>query len=69
MFNYINFVGAIFDDGSFLYEAAFKVALKEASKNEENPFVPNVVRTAPEDILETENAFCTILEVTYFYNF
>lgn len=55
-------VGAIFDDGSFLCEAAFTVAIKEASENEENPFVPNVVKTAPEDILETENAFCTILE-------
>lgn len=60
-------VGAIFDDGSFLYEAAFNVALKEASEDEDNPFVPNVLRTAPEDILEAENAFCSILEVTHIY--
>ncbi|CAH0720015.1 unnamed protein product, partial [Brenthis ino] len=54
-------LGAIFDDGGFLYEAAFNIAIAAASENEENPFVPSIYKTAPEDILEAENAFCTIL--------
>lgn len=58
-----NILGAIFDDGSFLYEAAFNVAIDTVSENEENKFVANVIKTSPGDILEAENAMCNILEV------
>lgn len=44
-------------------EAAFIVAIGAASENQENPFLPSVVRTAPGDILEAEKAMCSILEV------
>ncbi|KOB77222.1 Ionotropic glutamate receptor, partial [Operophtera brumata] len=53
---------AIFDDGGFLLEAAFNVAISSASEDQENPFVANVVRTAPGDIAEAEKAMCTLLE-------
>lgn len=55
--------GAVFDDGDFVFEAAFNVAVSEVSKDEEKPFVVNVVKTAPGDILEAENAVCNLLEV------
>ncbi|XP_034829301.1 glutamate receptor ionotropic, kainate 2-like [Maniola hyperantus] len=55
-------IGAICDDGSFLFEAAFNVAITAASENEESPFQANVVRTSPGDILEAETAMCTLLE-------
>lgn len=61
----ITVLGAIFDDGSFLLEAAFNIALTAASKDPENPFVANVIRTSPGDILETETAMCTLLEVMF----
>lgn len=56
--------GAIFDDGSFLHEAVFDVAIKSASENQENPFVANVIKTSPGDIVEAENALCSLLEVS-----
>ncbi|CAH2241761.1 jg16325 [Pararge aegeria aegeria] len=59
-------IGAIFDDGSFLFEAAFNVAITVASENEESPFEANVVRTSPGDIMEAENAMCTLLESNIF---
>ncbi|XP_068617321.1 glutamate receptor ionotropic, kainate 2-like [Battus philenor] len=55
-------IGAIYDDGSFIYEAAFKVAVDMMSENQENPFVANVIKTSPGDIIEAENAMCTLLE-------
>lgn len=58
--------GAIFDDGSFLLEAAFAVAINDASKDAENPFVPSVTKTSPGDILEAEKAMCTLLESNVF---
>ncbi|KPJ19820.1 Glutamate receptor, ionotropic kainate 2 [Papilio machaon] len=57
---------AIFDDGSFLYEAAFNVAIEAASENQENPFVPNVIRTSPGDVVEAETAVCSLLESNVF---
>ncbi|KAH9630498.1 hypothetical protein HF086_000711 [Spodoptera exigua] len=59
-------IGAIFDDGTFLLEAAFNIALTAASEDQENPFVPSVIRTSPGDILETENAMCKLLESNVF---
>ncbi|CAH0586967.1 unnamed protein product [Chrysodeixis includens] len=59
-------LGAIFDDGTFLLEAAFNIALTAASDDAENPFVASVVKTAPDDILEAENAMCTLLESNIF---
>ncbi|CAG5028258.1 unnamed protein product [Parnassius apollo] len=59
-------IGAIFDDGSFLYEAAFNVAIEMASENQENPFVANVIKTSPGDIVEAENALCSLLESNIF---
>ncbi|KAJ8723326.1 hypothetical protein PYW08_003238 [Mythimna loreyi] len=59
-------IGAIFDDGTFLLEAAFNIALTTASEEQENPFVANVVKTPPGDILEAENAICTLLESNVF---
>ncbi|XP_013138195.1 PREDICTED: glutamate receptor ionotropic, kainate 2-like [Papilio polytes] len=59
-------IGAIFDDGSFLYEAAFNVAIQEASENQDNPFVGNVIRTSPDDAVEAENAICSLLESNLF---
>ncbi|XP_045449718.1 glutamate receptor ionotropic, kainate 2-like [Melitaea cinxia] len=59
-------IGAIFDDGSFLYEAAFNVAIDTVSENEDNKFVANVIKTSPGDILEAENAMCNILESSTF---
>lgn len=55
--------GAIFDDGSFLLEAAFNVAIAEVSEGQDNPFLGNVIKTSPGDILEAENAICSLLEV------
>lgn len=57
-------LGAIFDDGEFLLEAAFNVAITAASVDQENPFVGNVIRTSPGDIAEAEKALCTLLEVS-----
>lgn len=62
---FITNLGAIFDDGTFLLEAAFNIALSSASDDAENPFVASVVRTPPGDILDAENAMCTLLEVMF----
>lgn len=59
-------IGAIFDDGGFLLEAAFNVALSAASADQESPFVASVLRTSPGDIAEAEKAMCTLLEVSAF---
>ncbi|XP_023937960.2 glutamate receptor ionotropic, kainate 2-like [Bicyclus anynana] len=59
-------IGAIIDDGSFLFEAAFNVAITAASENEESPFAASVVRTPPGDIMEAETAMCTLLESNIF---
>lgn len=58
-------IGAIFDDGTFLVQAAFKVALTDASKDQENPFVENVAQTPPGDVYEAEKGVCQLLEVKY----
>ncbi|XP_037969552.2 glutamate receptor ionotropic, kainate 3 isoform X1 [Plutella xylostella] len=55
-------IGAIFDDGTFLVQAAFKVALTDASKDQENPFVENVAQTPPGDVYEAEKGVCQLLE-------
>lgn len=55
--------GAIFDDGTFLMEAAFNVAVTAASEGLENPFVPEVVRSSPGDSIEAQQAMCGLLEV------
>lgn len=49
-----------------MLEAALNVAISSASEEQENPFVANVVRTAPGDIAEAEKAMCTLLEVSAF---
>lgn len=54
----------MFDDGDFLQQAAFNIALTRASEGQDNPFVANVVRTSPGDLLEVEQAFCALLEVS-----
>ncbi|KPJ04254.1 Glutamate receptor, ionotropic kainate 2 [Papilio xuthus] len=59
-------IGAVFDDGSFLYEAAFNVAIEAASENQENPFVSNVIRISPDDVVEAETAVCSLLESNVF---
>ncbi|KAL4716078.1 hypothetical protein ACJJTC_013855 [Scirpophaga incertulas] len=59
-------LGAIFDDGTFLMEAAFTVAAAAASDGSETPFETTVVRTAPGDLLETERAMCSIFENPFF---
>ncbi|XP_026489807.2 glutamate receptor ionotropic, kainate 2-like [Vanessa tameamea] len=59
-------LGAIFDDGSFFYEAAFNVAIDAVSQDEENPFVGNVIKTSPGDLLEAENAMCSLMESSTF---
>lgn len=63
--NDYNFAGAIFDDGEFLMEAAFKVALADLSNKLEDPYKGEIKRTSPGDVLETEIAMCSLLEVTY----
>ncbi|KAL0830572.1 hypothetical protein ABMA28_002724 [Loxostege sticticalis] len=55
-------IGAIFDDGTFLMEAAFSVAVTAASEGQENPFEAKVIRTSPGDLLEAEQAMCSLLE-------
>ncbi|XP_063826752.1 glutamate receptor ionotropic, kainate 2-like isoform X1 [Ostrinia nubilalis] len=59
-------IGAVFDDGDFLMEAAFNVAVAAASEGQENPFEAKVVRTSPGDLLEAEQAMCTLLEDNIF---
>ncbi|XP_030025495.2 glutamate receptor ionotropic, kainate 3 isoform X3 [Manduca sexta] len=59
-------IGAIFDDGTFLLESAFKVALAAASEGQDDPFGGTVVKTSPGDILEAESAFCSLLENNIF---
>ncbi|XP_013173425.1 PREDICTED: glutamate receptor ionotropic, kainate 2-like [Papilio xuthus] len=59
-------IGAVFDDGSFLYEAAFNVAIEAASENQENPFISNVIRISPDDVVEAETAVCSLLESNVF---
>nr|XP_037875496.1 glutamate receptor ionotropic, kainate 2 isoform X2 [Bombyx mori] len=55
-------IGAICDDGTFLYEAAIKVAVASITEEEESPLIANVIRTSPGDLLETEDAVCSLLE-------
>ncbi|XP_022115207.2 glutamate receptor ionotropic, kainate 2 [Pieris rapae] len=55
-------LGAIIDDGNFILEAAFNLGVSDASKGEENPFVPKVIKTSPGDLLEAEDAICTLLD-------
>ncbi|CAH2982565.1 unnamed protein product [Chilo suppressalis] len=57
-------LGAIYDDGSFLMEAAFTVAIDAVSTDTDNPFQANVARTSPGDLLESEEAMCSLLEET-----
>ncbi|CAK1555309.1 unnamed protein product [Leptosia nina] len=53
---------AIFDDGSFLLEAAFNLGITDASENEEVTFAGSVIKTSPGDLIEAENAICKLLE-------
>ncbi|KAJ0183282.1 hypothetical protein K1T71_001258 [Dendrolimus kikuchii] len=53
---------AIFDDGEFLLEAAFNVALLDVSDGLEDPFTAEVKRTPPGDVLEAGTAMCSLLE-------
>ncbi|XP_045498949.1 glutamate receptor ionotropic, kainate 2-like [Colias croceus] len=55
-------IGAIFDDGTFLLEAAFNLGILDASQNEENPFEASVIKTSPGDLIEAENGICSLLE-------
>lgn len=47
-------------------EAAFSVAVAAASEGQENPFEAKVIRTSPGDLLEAEQAMCSLLEVCIF---
>ncbi|CAG9562718.1 unnamed protein product [Danaus chrysippus] len=55
-------IGAICDDGNFLNQATFDVAIEAASENEKNAFVSSVIKTSPGDINEAERAMCSLLE-------
>lgn len=57
------FLGAIFDDGTFLLQAAYKVALATASDGLEDPFTDSIVQTPPGDVFEAEKGVCQLLEV------
>ncbi|CAG4929973.1 unnamed protein product [Colias eurytheme] len=59
---FIQLAGAIFDDGTFLLEAAFNLGILDASQNEENPFEASVIKTSPGDLIEAENGICSLLE-------
>ncbi|XP_013190560.2 glutamate receptor ionotropic, kainate 2-like [Amyelois transitella] len=59
-------IGAVFDDGEFLQEAAFNVAVNTASEGHENPFVAKVSRTSPGDLIEAEDAVCSLFENAIF---
>ncbi|XP_063534435.1 glutamate receptor ionotropic, kainate 2-like isoform X1 [Cydia strobilella] len=58
-------IGAICDDGGFVLEAAFTVAIESVS-SEDDPYEAKVVRTTPGDVLEAHYAMCSVLEGNVF---
>ncbi|XP_053605086.1 uncharacterized protein LOC128672163 [Plodia interpunctella] len=59
-------IGGVFDNVGFLQEAALNVAIATVSADQENKFTAKVILTPPGDLVEAEDAVCSLFENTVF---